>query len=470
MKRKILILTALLSLLCALCLMAGCSVIPTLDTIKSLSGDAQAAALITASNVAQSREDLSYRATSETEATLTVNSIVTTVKVEGCEVSVAPNAESGEGYCGYVRTKSVTSFKYAGVDYKNESTQTVGYLDGKMYLATQFKGMSLPKTIWSYATPEEYKSFLLNMTEGGSATFNMFGYKARDCAYDSEGGFFTLTLSDPSEETRKAWENTFGGADLDIDNVTVTYTIGEDFLPRSVETEITRTGGWKTITSRVTYIYENVGYDANITLYDYAESPDLRLMQTFEKEIGKALIAEEGEYTYKVDTTAYASDGSSSTSSETDRVVYGKDENGNFTFTVRVGDNYTVSYKDGKLNSNAPNGAPKYIDDEEAREILDAQLNIGGFANASFSAFKLLDAEEGRYALTVLEPDTSAYASLGTQLGGTVSSTGATFYITYRDGVLYSYRYDINLTVRINGSYYNAVTVNISATVTLQED
>lgn len=468
MKRKILILSALLATLLSLCLASGCALalIPSLETVKSLSGDAQAAALITASAFAQSNKNLSYRADSTTEATLTVNNIVATVKVEGSEVAVARNPETGEDYCGYIRTKSHASFRYAGTNYKSEHTQTIGYQHGKMYIAEQEKSAALPKVIWSYATQDEYRAFLLERMEGNSAVFNMLGYETRTCVYDSEGGFFTLTLSDPKEETRDAWEKSLGGADLDIDNVTLSYRIGEDFLPLSAETEITRTGGWKPITSKTVYTYENISYDANINLHDYAEAPDLRLLHTFEKTIEKARNTEEGEYTYKVDTTAYAQNGSPSSSSETDRVQFGRDENGKFTFTIRVNDNYTVSYKDGRLNSNAPNGIPKYIDDEEARKMIDEQLNIGNFAGCSFGSFKLIDEEKGRYALTVIAPDPSAYASLG----GTVTSSGATFYITYRDGVLYSYQYVINLTARNSGAYGRTVTVNISATVTLQEE
>lgn len=470
MKRKILILSALLATLLSLCLASGCALalIPSLETVKSLSGDAQAAALITASAFAQSDKSLSYRLDSVTEATLTMNGIVADVEVQGSEVTVAADAKAGRDFCGYVRTRSVTSFKYAGTDYKNESTQTVGYQDGKMYIAEERKGMSLPKAIWSYATPEDYRALLSDMTGGSGETFNMLGYKTRTCTYDGEDKLFTLTLSDPSEETLAAWLESFDGLDLSIENVTLTFKIGEDFLPRSATTEIARAGGWKPITSETVYSYQNVSYDAKITLYDYAESPDLRLLYSFEKALEKVQNAREGEYTYKVDTVAYTPQGKPSSSSETDRVHFGRDEHGKFIFTIRVDDNYTVSYKDGRLTSNAPNGVPKYIDDEEARSIIDAQLNIGNFAGASFSTFKLLDGDKGRYALTVFEPDTSAYASLGTQLGGTVSSSGATFYITYRDGVLYSYRYDISLTVR-KSQYQQAVTVNISATVTLQD-
>ena len=103
MKRTIILLLALLILLLSsVCFLTGCG-LPSLESIIAMGSDAQAAAIITASNLVMSDETLSCRADTKTHATLIMSNIFTEVDMETYEVSVAPNAETGEGFCGYVR-------------------------------------------------------------------------------------------------------------------------------------------------------------------------------------------------------------------------------------------------------------------------------------------------------------------------------------------------------------------------------
>ena len=467
MRHKILMLSTLTAaLLLVVCLFAGCALlIPSLESIIAMAPDAQAAAIITASGLAMSDQTLSYRAETETKATMIVGSLFTNLTVETCEVSVAPNAETGEGFCGYVRSKTEATFPYNTNISKTRHTTTVGYQDGRLYNSELPSGTGQAKTMWSYATEEEYRAYRLGDTEESASTLNMFAYEMRSCVYSEETRCFTLTLSGPNQAALDAWERSLGSSNLNIENVTVTYTIGENYLPLETKTEITRGSGWEPITSTTVYTYENVTYDEKVALKDYNESPNLLLIKKFQKEAKNACKAEEGEYTYLV--TATANGDKNNTTKETDRVRFGKDGNGKFTFTISVDEKYTVSYANGRLNSNAPNGIPKYITDEEARAMIEAQLNVAGFANASFSTFKLLDEEEGTYVLTAMSADTSAFAELVTQAGGTVRNITAVFYVTYRDGVLYSYRCELTVAM---GSAYSPTPLNISATVILKEN
>lgn len=468
MKRTLTLITLLaLALLLPLAL-ASCGQ-SDLDRILALSGEEQAAALIETVDK-KAEADTSREESLTMSGKMTVNGVTADFSATGSALYLYPS-EEGEGYRESTRTETAVSVTVNGEKIPVEDKMTYsGFCDDKMFLSEQSGDMKAPTFLWSPITQEEYLAHRKEQNDGGLG-IDMADFTTRSCTYSAEDKVFTLVMTDLDEEALTACtESLFDGADEmpALENVVATYTVGEDFLPRTAELRLVFADSDEVMTATCTYRYTDLTFDEELEFREVNKSADLRLLDWIQEGMEKFKEAEEGNYRFLTKINGTVSSQTVTSYQETDLVHFSTDENGKLCFNIKVtvgNTEATVTYENGIRTTETAGADPvsEEITEEEARQMLLTQLNNGNFGSCIFSHAVALNIATGRYSFEIAEPDTSSYESLAAQVGGSIVSADGRFNVTYKDGKLKSWEYTLEFTIKSGSNHLN-MTVYVGIT------
>lgn len=460
-----------------LCMATAC--MPTeFNRILTLEGNKQCNALVAAVDRETAREYSSSQSM-VLEGKLAVGGATMTLSGNSLYTVVYP--KNGEGYRELSEASiTISVMQGANTLLTQTRTQTEGYRDGKMFRATG-DGEGDPVMLWSAIDSDSYRAYREELED--FVEIEPVGFLTRSCTYDEEAKQFTLTLTDiGGEELAAFYKEMIGIDDKSIypTNLVATYIIGEDFRPISATLRFVFSNPKNTFTAESKYTYTDVeSLDREISFPEANRTADLRIVGRTGKALSDLKNADKGSYEFYSLHLYDPNSNDPERYEDTRRVSFDTDGDGKLHILMNsfekhpdLGNHrYVYEYANGKMTKTPENFIPsesvvpneKNYTEEEARALLNEQIDYANFSICDFSAFVALDEEAGLYSLKVSNPNDPITAEWKKEQG--LSQADAYYLITYIDGEVRECQYIVHFITS-----YPTMEVEILYRITLSDD
>jgi hypothetical protein len=357
---------------------------------------------------------------------------------------------------------------------KNEVIESIAtktlnaFHEGNMYVMTQ-QG-DIDQKLYSPLTKNEYLAYLEKQESEFDIDFESCVNKNFE---KNEDGSWVLKYSGYTKKTIDDIVEMFGGDDLfeeSIEDMEIVINVNADFTVKNMEIEMIFENESTTSEFRMSMKYSKyneatVVTDISLNTNDYKEIADCRLLTEIEDMLEELEEAENGSFeldlVQKLKTTSPSYE---STSSENDRVTYGKKDGKYFYDITASYDNGIIemSYENGKQTITM-SGVTETVDQTEK----EAKAFISGLINtAQYEAMRVTDisTKDGVYTITCKQPNESLYQPVFSSLGILNPTVTQTIKVTVQDGNI------TKIENKVSASAYSSYYGTVSFTFTSEND
>ena len=475
MKKIITALVSLIILVVALPLaMTSCSGVTLLNSMK---GDAQAMYFFYQVNKKASKAD-----SKTMEQTLYMKVDLGNTDYEQTTTATVTTIGKGKKMTALTQVMSHTLVNKSNTYTYND----YGYADGMMFLYNRELGAE--SKIKSPMSVKEYERFVAEQNQEGGEIIVGKGYSETMTCTRNEDKTWTATYESFTEEGMIPFYRMLAGVeemvtvDHPLTDVRMTVTADQDLYLSAISIEYLFEENPEADSAvpevRIDYKYEGWNNTVLAEPYDlseFTEVEDVRYVERFLGALQDRETAESG--TFEVVTSASVQYGSQRENTDNVQSVT-FDSNDGYTFstkTTRSNYDYTSTYRDGKLTSEVRNhtsgnlveSTTDRIRDYEARALVQQLMNSENLRGLDIVDATLIDRKEGTYRFALGE---SVRKKLNSQYKSTYGANIDTFdgYVdaTVVDGVLKSYVYKVDTTLKINNQ---TLTISVNMTVTFDK-
>ncbi len=358
-----------------------------------------------------------------------------------------------------------------------------GYADGMMFQYNRELGAE--SKIKSPISVREYERFVAEQNQDGGEIIVGNGYSETMTCVQNEDKTWTATYEGFTEAGMVAFYKMLAGveqmvtADHALADVRMTVNADRELYLSSISIEYLFEKNPEADTAvpevRIDYKYEGWNNTVLAEPYDlseFTEVEDVRYVERFLNALRDRETAESGSF--EVRTTANVQYGKQAENTDNTQTVT-FDSGDGYAFTVkttRSNYDYTSAYRNGELTSEVRNhtsgnlveSTTERIRDYEAQSLVQQMMNSENIRGVDIVGAELTDRRDGVYRFTLGE---SVRKNLNSQYKSMYGSNIDTFngYIdaTVADGVLKSYVYNVDATLKINNE---TLTISIRMTVT----
>lgn len=285
-------------------------------------------------------------------------------------------------------TKMDTEVSSDNLDEKQKVSSKEGYYDGKYFLTT--KGDYYNQKIYSPLTAQEAYDFVMEHGMSFGGYLNCENAKAST----KDNGDIVFACSGYSKAVLENIYDYFGIDDsifdVGIADVEVSITADSSYCVREVsldfifeKSENANNASEMKIVEKYSAFDEAYIDPAMINLEKHTEVYDIRILKEIDDMLDDIYESSSGSFDLSISQTQELM-GRTYTGEETDKVIYGKDENGYF-YDIESnvnGSDTTIKYRDGyKKTFYSPDDSMAEPQSErEARKYIESLINTGGFS------------------------------------------------------------------------------------------
>ena len=376
----------------------------------------------------------------EITTTLDMTFYMDEVKYSARGTSQVLNIGNGKSDFFYFNdTKTTVSADQAD---KGDTVRTlIGYKDGECYLSTTVGTVSYQK-VRSAMTTDEFAEYL----ESESVDVNGL----LDCRTvnqtQNQDGSRSLHLSEYTDERLDSFCMAFGlyelSEDINMSDMSVTLNINEAYLITDIKIEpvFEADANGNTATLAIEMEYKNYNAvrsaAAKLKAENYVEIADINLLSELQDMTDALADKENGSFVLSTKHTTKIL-GQNNSSTETDNVTYGKNDNG-FFYDISAkynGVNVVISYSNGKQTvKTGSDTAENDQSDEEAKRYIKQLARSHGYDKTCVE--NITEIDSGVYEIQLSVRNISAYEQIFNSVGGKLSDKKITniMTVTVKDG------------------------------------
>ena len=356
---------------------------------------------------------------------------------------------------------------------KNEVIESVttktlnAFHEGNMYVLTE-QG-DIEQKLYSPLTKDEYLAYLEKQESEFDIDFESCVNKSFE---KNEDGSWILKYSGYTKKTVNDIVEMFGGDDLfeeEIEDMEIVIRVNADFTVKDMEIKMIFENEATISEFRMSMQYSKyneatVVADVSLNTSDYKEVADCRLLTEIEDMLEELEDAENGSFeldlVQKLKTTSPFYE---STSSENDRVTYGKKDGKYFYNISATYDNgrIEISYENGKQTVTM-SGVTETVDQTEK----EAKAFIGGLINtAQYEAVRVTDiskSNDGVYTIKCNRPNENLYQPVFSSVGVSNPTVTQTIKITVQDDKIT--KIENTVSASAYSTYYGMVSFTFTST------
>ena len=475
--------TMLLALLLALGSLTSCTIVKTAQ-LNSMTEDERADKLFEFVDT-QMTEVTSY--TQKMKLTLTA-----TVQRKNLEIEASTKTDylytRRDGYLEITESEMETH-----LDGTRQLTQKTmeGYQDGKMFYGIESKegDKETKNYLYSEITAEDYQTYKQEKTDlEFDLSWNFAAScKTKSCA-KNEDGSWTATYSEFNEEGMKNLGKMFQsleqlwGDEITLSDVKVTLKTDKKFYPTQMEFTPIFEGNKDTDeedlpTCTVQVDFSNINglkdYE-KLDLSDYKQVDDLRILDKIEQAVNDFVDLDDA--TFKLETEQTEKNGYSTKNyTESDIGTIKNTDNG-FAYDLSIeAANYTITinYKNGnsqttvKQKGKQDNSYTTQLTDTQAKKQIKSLFTPSSLDRKSITS--ITSNNNGVYTITFSDADVDL-SNIKKQIISKTLDKSSTITVTFKDGKLVSYVYNITVSAKLDGGIKYSLNYTATCTYTYPKD
>ena len=365
----------------------------------------------------------------------------------------------------YYYTKIHESVKTANQEFSDTFNLLYAYYDGRAYMKNMGEGVY--QKFYSTMTADEYKERYFD-----SSTVSVTDTDFLDCKDKAlvrlEDGGWKLVFSGYTARAIRSYSDKLGldsfDLDHDIEDLNVTITVGENYLPAEIEMNTVFEENELGLELNFRSAYFN--YNSITLITNELDSSSYKLVEDFFilDDINDMLRDrgedKSGEFNLSIKSNVTMMGQNVSSSNENDNVKYGEGDYG-FYYNIDSsinGQNYKVSYQNGTLTSS---GQVSIQSADEARRTISALINTAGYNKNMVDSISW-SSDEG-YIIGLDVSNSSTYRQIANNAGIHFEKAKQIAYYTIVDGEITNRGYPVTIEINSVVDFVDVIESNENA-------